>query len=263
MSQRHPVTLTIAGFDPGGGAGIVADIKAMSANGCYPLSLITAQTAQNSVRFDALSSCDVNFLEEQFALLQEDFEIKAVKIGLLGSVEMIETVASLLDRLDAPAVLDPVIAPTFGSAILKEEALDAIATLLYPHLTLLTPNRSEAQRLSGIEIVDLESQKEAAKAIPVDSVLIKGGHLESDTITDLLRVKDRFYPFTHPKRSFQNTHGTGCTLSSAITCQLAKGVSIVEAVQTGIDYTQNALLHAYDTGRGSGSLHHLYALDQL
>ncbi len=261
MSSKHPVTLTIAGFDPSGGAGIVADIKSMSANGCYALSLITAQTAQNSVQFRAVSECEDGFLEEQFALLREDFEIGAVKIGLLGGKEMIERVASLLDSIDAPIVLDPVIAPTLGSAVLEEEAIETMRELLFPRLHLLTPNRLEAERLSGIKIVDLQSQKEASEAIPVSAILIKGGHIEAQEITDLLRVEDDFYPFTHPKRSFKNSHGTGCTLSSAIACRLAKGAPLIEAVEEGIDYTQQALLHAYDTGKGSGSLHHCYGLE--
>ncbi len=261
MNDKHPVSLTIAGFDPSGGAGIVADIKSMSANGCYPLSLITTQTAQNTQQFHAVLACDSGFLEEQFALLREDFEIGAVKIGLLGGKEMIERVALLLDSIDAPIVLDPIIAPTLGSAILEEEAIEAMREFLFPRLHLLTPNRIEAERLSGVKIVDLETQKEASKVIPVSAILIKGGHLESQEITDLLRVEDDFYPFIHPKKSFKNTHGTGCTLSSAIACRLAKGVPLVKAVEQGINYTQQALSHAYDTGKGSGSLHHCYGLE--
>lgn len=263
--------LSIAGSDCSGGAGIQADIKAMTMNGVYAMTAITALTAQNTTGVSAIMEVPPEFLEGQLEMIFEDIPPQAVKIGMIPSATLMETVASVLTRYQPPnIVIDPVMVATSGSALMERSALQTLKKRLFPLAALITPNIPEAQALSGVTIQQREDMEAAARIIWEECqrpVLVKGGHLlqgaEPDllkTTNDLLYSKEGAQWFCGPRIHNSNTHGTGCTLSSTIATNLAKGQRLEEAVSGAKDYVRQALAAMLDLGQGRGPLNHLFAL---
>ncbi len=255
--------LSIAGSDPSGGAGIQADIKTMTLNGVYAMSAITALTAQNTLGVRAIEEVSAYFLKEQIDCVFEDIYPDAVKIGMVSSKELIETIAERLEFYKAEnIVVDPVMVATSGSSLLKTDAIDALIRFLFPISTIVTPNIPEAEVLSGMEIFNEEDMKKAAEKIGREcscAVLIKGGHSINDA-NDILFSDDEITVFKGRRIDNPNTHGTGCTLSSAIASNLAKGYPIKECVQRAKDYLSCALTADLNLGKGSGPIDHAFDL---
>ncbi|MEM7544032.1 MAG: bifunctional hydroxymethylpyrimidine kinase/phosphomethylpyrimidine kinase [Pseudomonadota bacterium] len=261
------IALTIAGSDSGGGAGIQADLKAMSALGVYGASVITAITAQNTRAVTAVEEVSPAVIAAQIAAVRDDLDIKAIKIGMLSSAPIIETVADGLRGFAGPVVLDPVMVAKSGDALLRDDAVAALKEHLLPLATLLTPNLPEAARLLSTGSAWSEDamldQGEALLAFGPKSVLMKGGHGEGDDCVDFL-ISEGQVPvaFRAERLATKNTHGTGCTLSSAIAAGLAKGLDATQAVGEAHAYLQGAI-RAADTlsiGSGHGPVHHFHDL---
>lgn len=264
--MQYIKTLTIAGSDSGGSAGIQADLKTFAALGCYGMSVITALTAQNTLGVQEVFPVAPSFVEAQLQSIVSDIGADAIKIGMLHRKEVIEVIAKQLP-VNIPVILDPVMIAKGGSALLKQDAIEAMRILLFPRATLITPNIPEAEALLGYKIANEAIMQKAAKdlcRLGSKAVLLKGGHLESDRISDCLYVaeKDQYFWFPKMKIKTENTHGTGCTLSAAITAYLAKGNNLVEAVTLATDYLFHAIGAGkyYHLGHGHGPVHHFYAL---
>ena len=255
--------LTIAGSDCSGGAGIQADIKTMTMNGVYAMSAITALTAQNTTGVRAIQEATSEFLKQQLDAVFEDIFPDAVKIGMVSSSELICVIADRLKYYKAKnVVVDPVMVATSGSALMKTDAVQTLITELLPIATLVTPNIPEAQVLSGLTIETKEDMVTAAKQIGDSyhcAVLLKGGHSINDA-NDLLYSKGELVWFEGKRINNSNTHGTGCTLSSAIASNLAKGFPLAESVHRAKDYISGALAAMMDLGQGSGPLNHAFML---
>ena len=255
--------LSIAGSDSSGGAGIQADIKTMTMNGVYGMSAITALTAQNTMGVSGILEVTPDFLQAQIDAVFTDISPDAVKVGMIPSAELVEVIAQRLRAYGAGnLVVDPVMVATSGSILMKTEAVSALVRELFPLAALVTPNIPEAQVLSGMDIQSREDMEKAAKAIGDQAgcaVLLKGGHGLADA-DDLLYQNGRWHWFGGKRISNPNTHGTGCTLSSAIAANLAKGFSLERSVQRGKDYVSRALAAMLDLGKGSGPLNHFFDL---
>ena len=255
--------LTIAGSDSSGGAGIQADIKTMTMNGVYAMSAITALTAQNTTGVAGIFEVTPVFLKAQIDSVFTDIRPDAVKTGMVSSTALIEVIAERLSFYKAEnIVVDPVMVSTSGSKLLKDDAVDALKNKLIKIAALVTPNIPEAQILSGMEIKTKEDMQDCAKAVFEKygcRVLLKGGHSINDA-NDLLYDGADFEWFEGRRINNPNTHGTGCTLSSAIAANLAKGFSTVEAVRRAKDYISGALEAMLDLGAGSGPLNHAFNL---
>ena len=255
--------LTIAGSDCSGGAGIQADIKTMTMNGVYAMSAITAMTAQNTTGVRAIQESTPEFLKQQLDAVFEDIYPDAVKIGMVSSGELIRVIADRLRCFGARnVVVDPVMVATSGSALMKTDAVQTLMEELLPLAALVTPNSPEAQVLSGLTIRGKDDMAAAAKQIGDTfhcAVLVKGGHSIHDA-NDLLYANGELRWFAGRRIDNPNTHGTGCTLSSAIAANLAKGCSLAEAVQRAKDYISGALEAMLDLGRGSGPMNHAFML---
>lgn len=262
--MKMKTALTIAGSDCSGGAGIQADLKTMTMNGVYAMSVVTALTAQNTTGVRAIEECSPNFLRRQIDAVFEDIRPDAVKIGMVGSVELIKAIADrLLFHQAEQIVLDPVMVSTSGSALIKDDAIDALKAHLLPIATIATPNIPEAELLSGVTIKDDSDMLMAAKTIVASyhcSVLLKGGHSINDA-NDLLYTRKGFRWFKGKRINNPNTHGTGCTLSSAIASNLAKGYDLEISVQRAKDYISAALADMLDLGKGSGPMNHAFDLN--
>lgn len=263
MLRKYTTVLTIAGSDGSGGAGIQADLKAIAANNCYGLSVITAVTAQNTLGVRSFHEIPPAFIAEQFETIAADIRIDAVKIGMLGSPEVAETVANLIESLDGvPVVLDTVLRSSSGRSLFAAETMKSMKRL-FSLADLITPNLPEAALLTGcdkapatpaeIERMAKELQREGAR-----SVLVKGGHGEGESCNDCLLHEEKIFWYSNPKIDTINTHGTGCTLSSAIASGLAKGLPMNEAVASAIAYTRKALQAgaSWLLGHGNGPLEH-------
>lgn len=251
--------LTIAGSDCSGGAGIQADLKTMLANGVYGMSVITALTAQNTTGvYDVLESSP-EFVAKQIDCVFEDIRPDAVKIGMVSNTDIIDSIAQKLKEYNAQNIVcDPVMVATSGSSLMKNDAVHALINKLMPLATLITPNISEAEVLSGLNIETKDDMLKAAEKIAEitsAAILIKGGHL-TDCADDLLYENGNIHWFSGKRVNNPNTHGTGCTLSSAIACNLAKGCTLAQAVQNAKDYITGALNAQLDLGKGSGPLDH-------
>ena len=261
--MKMKTALTIAGSDSSGGAGIQADIKTMTMNGVYAMSAITALTAQNTTGVRGILESTPEFLKQQIDAVFEDIYPDAVKIGMVASSELIRVIADRLRYYDAKnVVVDPVMVATSGSALMKTDAIQTLIAQLLPIAAVVTPNIPEAQVLSGIEIQSREDMHAAAKKIGDSygcAVLLKGGHSINDA-NDLLYVKGEFTWFEGKRIDNPNTHGTGCTLSSAIASNLAKGFTLTESVQRAKDYISGALAAMLDLGQGSGPMNHAFDL---
>ncbi|MFV0342978.1 MAG: bifunctional hydroxymethylpyrimidine kinase/phosphomethylpyrimidine kinase [Anaerocolumna sp.] len=256
--------LTIAGSDCSGGAGIQADMKTITAHKQYAMSVITALTAQNTTGVYGIENVSKGFVENQMDCIFGDIRPDAVKIGMVSSKDIIESVAEKLMQYKAEnVVVDPVMVSTSGSKLLDDNAVCALITKLIPLATLITPNISEAEVLSGCEIKTKEDMIEAGKKIYSLNhvpVLIKGGHIGEDA-ADLLYGESLLYWFSTKRIKNQNTHGTGCTLSSAIACNLAQGHELVEAIDQAKLYLTGAIRAGLDLGKGRGPLDHTYNIN--
>ena len=255
--------LTIAGSDSSGGAGIQADIKTMTANGVYAMSAITALTAQNTTGVTDILESTPLFLGEQLDAIFTDIFPDAVKIGMVSSADLILVIADKLKQYGAKnIVVDPVMVATSGAKLLREDAVEALCRHLLPLAAVLTPNIPEAEILSGMTITDAAGMEAAAKYISEQygcAVLCKGGHKVNDA--DDLLWQNGCGKWFHGRRiDNPNTHGTGCTLSSAIASNLAKGYDLDAAVKRAKDYISGALAAMLDLGRGSGPMDHMFAL---
>lgn len=253
--------LTIAGSDCSGGAGIQADLKTILANGCYGMSVITSLTAQNTTGVISIEKVTPGFLADQLDAVLTDITPDAVKIGMVPDAELIEVIARKLSEFKAcNIVTDPVMVATSGAVLSDGGSIGKLVESLLPVSSLVTPNIPEAEVLSGITIRSGEDKMEAARIIGDKcgcAVLVKGGH-GSAGADDILFEKGEYYEFPSRRIDNPNTHGTGCTLSSAIACNLAKGMRMQEAVQTAKDYVTGAIGAGLDIGRGRGPLDHGY-----
>lgn len=261
--MKTKTVLTIAGSDCSGGAGIQADIKTMTMNGVYAMSAITALTAQNTTGVRAIFDSSPEFLKEQLDAIFEDIFPDAIKIGMVSSVELIHVISDRLRYYNASRiVLDPVMVATAGSSLIENDAILTMINELFPLATLVTPNIPESEVLSGMSISSMEDMEKAAKHIGDKygcAVLLKGGHNISDA-NDLLYSDEYMHWFKGKRIDNPNTHGTGCTLSSAIASNLAKGYSLSTSVQMAKDYICAALSSMLDLGKDSGPMMHNFNL---
>ena len=264
MRRVASTALTIAGSDSGGGAGIQADLKTFSALGVYGCSVITAITAQNTTTVSAVHPVPLSVISAQIAAVLEDIEVHAIKIGMLGDPDLIACVADAIREFQGPVVLDPVMVAKSGVELLPDHSMAALKTHLFPRATLLTPNLHEAARLLGTDLVEEDremcAQGRELLALGPAAVLMKGGHGAGAACTDWLVEPDRNLPFSAERIATANTHGTGCTLSSAIAAGLASGLSMVEAVRRAHGWLHKAIRAADDLniGHGHGPVHHFH-----
>lgn len=261
-ARRRPRALTIAGSDSGGGAGIQADLKTFSAFGVYGASAITAITAQNTVGVRAVHEVPPEIVAAQIDAVLDDIGADAAKTGMLSSVPIIEAVADRLRaRSFAPLVVDPVMVAKSGDALLRPEAVRALVELLLPMATVVTPNAPEATVLSGVEVCDAASAREAARRIHVLGpalVIVKGGHLDGERSDDLLFDGRSFEILSGRRVDTPHTHGTGCTFSAAIAACLALGMEPLAAAREARAFLQGAIEHAEPLGAGRGPVNHLW-----
>lgn len=265
MMKYHTV-LTIAGSDCSGGAGIQADIKTISALGCYAASVITAVTIQNTCGVTGIHPIPSDIVKSQIDAVMTDINPEAIKIGMINDVAIVKAIASSIKEYKPKfVVFDPVMVSTSGCKLIEDEAVEAIKNELLPLSTIITPNLSEAIVLTGNKINNTDDMVDAGKKIinyGCNSVLIKGGHLNGNDMCDVLCIKDDNTPymFTSKKIDSRNTHGTGCTLSSAIATNLALGNSLQKAVENAKEYVYQGILNGKDIqiGKGHGPLNHLH-----
>ena len=255
--------LTIAGSDCSGGAGIQADIKTMTAHKVYAMSVITALTAQNTTGVYGVLDAGADFVGQQMDCVFKDIFPDAVKIGMVSNIETIQVIAAKLKEYNAKnIVVDPVMVSTSGCALMQPDAMDTLISVLLPMGDIITPNIPEAEKLCGFEIKNVDDMKKAAEVIGKNlsgSVLIKGGHL-TETADDLLYHDGEFMWYRGERVNNPNTHGTGCTLSSAIASNLALGYDMKTSVQNAKNYITGALKDGLDLGEGSGPLNHCFNL---
>jgi hydroxymethylpyrimidine/phosphomethylpyrimidine kinase len=264
MTASIKTALTIAGSDSSGGAGIQADLKTFQALGVYGMSAVTAVTVQNTRRVHAVEEIDPQIVHDQITCLFDDITIHAVKIGMVSSVRVINAIADALETVRRPpVVLDPVMISKSGYALCAADARQALVERLFPLADVVTPNLHEAEALVGRAIADLEQMEAAARQIVrqgAEKVVVKGGHLHGRDATDLLFDGRSVRRLSSPRTATANTHGTGCTFSSAIAAYLARGEAFFEAVQKAKVYITGAIEHALDIGRGHGPTHHFFDL---
>ncbi|MDX1630700.1 MAG: bifunctional hydroxymethylpyrimidine kinase/phosphomethylpyrimidine kinase [Thermoanaerobaculia bacterium] len=260
MTEAPPRLLTVAGSDSGGGAGIQADLKTFDAHGVYGMTAITAVTAQNTREVAAVEILAPGMVRLQIDAVFEDIGVDAVKIGMLGSAGVVRVVADRLREWEAsPVVLDPVMVAKSGDTLLEEDAIQALKEELVPTCSLVTPNTPELERLAALPTTTEAERVEAAIALAASgpAVLAKGGHDAGETVVDLLVLPTgEVRRYEHRRVDTRSTHGTGCTLSSAIAARLASGASLEEAVAGGIGYLQRALTDAFPLGEGHGPVNH-------
>lgn len=268
--RTPPRLLTIAGSDSGGGAGIQADLKTFAAHGAYGMSAITALTAQNTRGVRAVQEASPDFVAAQIDAVFEDLGADAVKIGMLASAPIVRTVADRLrwwlERNPAPVVLDPVMIAKSGHALLRDDAVEAVIEDLVPLSTLVTPNLPELERMTGMAVASEDERRRAAAGLAErgPAILAKGGHAEGAEVVDLLvEPNGSVHRFRHPRLDTSSTHGTGCTLSSAIAARLGRGEDLATAVGGAIDWLHAAMKAAYPLGSGPlshGPVDHLHEL---
>lgn len=263
-AHRYIATVTIAGSDSCGGAGIQADIKTMSALGCYAASVITAVTVQNTMGVSAVHAVPPEIVAGQIRAVMDDIRPQAVKVGMVNDINTIKTIADTLAEYDIEhLVVDPVMVATSGARLMQDDAVGVFTERLMPLATLLTPNVPEAEVLSGISINDKSSMDNAARIIQdkgCQSLLIKGGHIEGRKIDRLYTAMGMEREYEAANVATRNTHGTGCTLSSAITSYLAMGYAIGEAIAAAKEWLTGALIAGanVEIGSGHGPVNHFY-----
>ncbi|MGW2861364.1 bifunctional hydroxymethylpyrimidine kinase/phosphomethylpyrimidine kinase [Streptomyces sp. NPDC001205] len=257
-----PRVLTVAGSDSGGGAGIQADLKTMLALGVHGMSVITAVTAQNSLGVRGAWELPVEAVRAQYRAVVDDIGVGAVKTGMLSSAPLVEAVAELLAATDAPVVVDPVGVSKHGDPLLAAEALDSVRTRLLPAATVATPNLDEVAQLTGVDVQDEDGMRRAAAAILEFGprwALIKGGHYPGDAV-DLLTDGTEEHWLRSPRLDNRHTHGTGCTLASALACGLARGLTVPEATGAAKEYVTGAIRAGFALGAGIGPVDHGWRL---
>jgi hydroxymethylpyrimidine/phosphomethylpyrimidine kinase len=262
------IALTLAGSDSGGGAGIQADLKTFEAHGVFGTTVLTALTAQNTLGVTSVHFPPAAFVAAQFNALLQDLPPAAAKVGMAGTAEGIATLEQILQQCTFPLVVDPVMLATSGASLLEPEAENALRALLLPLATLITPNVPEAERLTGMSIETQDDMPQAAQVLkeryPQAAILLKGGHLpyhpaeapDETWVRDILLTDEGYLPLDMPLVPTLNTHGTGCTLSAAITANLALGHNLPQSVVKARQYVQLALQYAPDLGAGNGPLCH-------
>jgi hydroxymethylpyrimidine/phosphomethylpyrimidine kinase len=258
-----PIVLTIAGSDSSGGAGIQADLKSISANGAYAASVITTITAQNTTGVTDVFDLPVTLIQSQFNTVADDLDISYIKIGMLNSTQIIKTVDKLTKERQIPYVLDPVMVTKGGFKLMKDDAIDVLRETLMQGAFVITPNILEAQILSGLHVEHIESMKACCiklHELGAKNILLKGGHLNTTKMIDILYFNEQFYYFETNKFTTRHTHGTGCSLSSALASFLALGLSLDKASEHAISYVQNGMLNNFKVGNGRGPVNHFYML---
>lgn len=267
---KYPSVLTIAGFDGSGGAGIQADIKTISALGCYATSVLTALPVQNTMGVRNIFPIPVQAVSEQIESILDDIFPDAIKIGMVHTPELVETIVETLAKYKkVPIVFDPVMVATSGHRLIEEETIQTIIEKLFPISDIITPNMDEASILANMEVKTLDDMKiagENIKELGCKYILLKGGHQTTEKITSLFYSdKDDFQTFESLKLNTKNTHGSGCTLSSAIASFIAQGKSMDEAVALAQNYVSEAILAGSDvqTGKGNGPLNHFFNPQKL
>lgn len=268
--MKYQRVLTIAGSDSGGGAGIQADIKSISANGCYAASAITAITAQNTVEVSAVQGLPIPLIEKQIEAVLSDIGADSIKIGMLHSGEVVRAVARMLKKYHCTnIVLDPVMVAKSGDKLIEDEAIEVLKTVLMPMARVITPNIPEAEILLEEPIKHQEEMSAAAERLGKKykvSVLLKAGHMTEETLTDIFynHETNTTVTFTSKRIHTRNIHGTGCTLSSAFAAQLAKGLELTNAARTALNYINEAIIAGaeYEIGHGHGPAYHFYMLNK-
>ncbi|WP_302082792.1 bifunctional hydroxymethylpyrimidine kinase/phosphomethylpyrimidine kinase [Salinibaculum rarum] len=256
-----PVVLTIAGSDSGGGAGIQADLKTIEAGGAFGTSAITSVTAQNTTGVESTHVLPTDEIAAQCGAVRSDFDVAAIKTGMLATSDVIDIATDAVRNSDAPAVVDPVMVASSGDRLL-EPAAEAAYEDLIAESTLVTPNADEAEVLTDIEVTDSARAQQAAEQLVemgADAALVKGGHVPGDDIVDVLATGDSIETVRHTRVDTEATHGSGCTLSAAIATRLAHGDDLTVAVRTGIDLLARAVRYNLDVGEGPGAVHHMVA----
>ncbi|WP_423215591.1 bifunctional hydroxymethylpyrimidine kinase/phosphomethylpyrimidine kinase [Streptococcus equinus] len=260
MSKLN-VALTIAGTDPSGGAGIMADLKSFQARGAYGMAVVTSVVAQNTQGVQDICNLSQTILDEQLKSVFSDITPDAIKTGMLAEVETIERVSQYLNTISCPYVLDPVMVATSGDRLISTEAVEALKEKLLPLATIITPNLPEAEVLFGKELKDEGTILEAGKVIQsefgVKNVVIKGGHLDNDAKDFLFLEDGQVVTFSAERIPTKHTHGTGCTYAAVITAELAKGRSVQEAVATAKRFITEAIKTAPELGHGNGPVNHV------
>ncbi|MGH9545960.1 MAG: bifunctional hydroxymethylpyrimidine kinase/phosphomethylpyrimidine kinase [Terriglobales bacterium] len=268
MGKSPPVVLTIAGFDPSSGAGVTADVKTIAAHGCYGVACITALTVQSTAGVRRVQAVDPQLVAETLDELNADLEISAVHIGMLGSEKAVRAVSDFLKKAKlSNIVLDPVIKSSSGHDLLDAGGMRLLIQRLLPLATVITPNAEEAAALTGLAVTNLEQMRAAATrlhSMGAAAVVITGGHLEK--ATELLSFTSRGAAeqeiFKSDRQESISTHGTGCAFATAMSCHLARGRGLPEAVLLSKAYVTAAIANAYPLGRGVGPVHHLYRMHQ-
>lgn len=257
--KQIPTSLTIAGTDPTGGAGIQADLKTFQELKSYGMSAITSVVAQNTTGVESTHHIPLYMLEDQLDVMINDIPVHAFKTGMIAHVDMMEIIKEKIPRLNAPYVMDPVMVTTSGDTLIEKEARQFLRKELLPLTTLVTPNIPEAEHLLERPIETLEEMQQAAKNIVrefgVKAALVKGGHIQGDA-TDILYDGKELHRFSTERIDTTNTHGTGCTLSAAITAYLSHGASLIQAIEKAKQYITLAIKHALDLGYGNGPTNH-------
>lgn len=264
-THTYPSVLAIAGFDGSGGAGIQADIKTISALGCYATSVLTALPVQNTQGVQGIHPIPETAVAEQLEAVMDDIFPSAIKIGMVHTPKLVETIAATLKKYkQVPLVFDPVMVATSGHPLIEEETIAALVELLLPMATIITPNMDEAAILAQMDVNTLKEMRLAGEHIHqmgCNSILMKGGHQDTATLTSLFfEPSDRCHSFEVKKIDTKNTHGSGCTLSSAIATYLARGENLHTAVDLGQRYVHNAIDNGKNvrTGKGNGPLNHFF-----
>ena len=267
---KYPSVLTIAGFDGSGGAGIQADIKTASALGCFSTSVLTALPVQNTQGVRKIYPVPVEAVADQIRAILDDIFPDAIKIGMVHTPQLVDTIVSTLaEYKKTPVVFDPVMVATSGHQLIEDETVTAIIEKLFPIADIITPNMDEAAILAGMKVETLEDLYTAGKKIKkygCKAILLKGGHQKTSTITSLFYDgQEQFHSFETLKVNTNNTHGSGCTLSSAIASYLAQGKTLYDAVVSGQQYIYQAIEHGQDvqTGIGNGPLNHFFNPQKL
>ena len=261
-----PVALTIAGSDSGGGAGIQADLKTFHAFGVFGTSALTAITVQNTLGVSAVHAVPLDIVAGQIAAVVEDLRPSSCKSGMLATRALVRTVATALRAHQLTRyVLDPVMVATSGDRLLDKDGEEAILRELVPLALLVTPNLDEASILTGFTVNDVPAMERAARGLVeagARAALIKGGHLSGNWIVDVLYDGTELRTYSRPRLETRNTHGTGCTLSAAVTAGLARGASLLSAVEHALDFVHRAMMSAPNLGRGNGPLNHFLTVPQ-
>lgn len=263
MTAMKGRVLIAAGSDSGGGAGIQADIKAVTALGGFATTAITALTAQNTLGVHGIQEVPIDFVRQQIAVVLDDIGADAIKTGMLHRVEVIEAVVESLDGCDAPLVADPVMVAKGGARLLDQGATEAVISVLLPRAAVVTPNIPEAEVLAGMEIDGVDGMKRAAEkllSLGPKAVLLKGGHLDGPRLTDLLLTDAGFEVFEGQRIETKHTHGTGCTTASALAAGLAQGMGLTDAFARARAYVQEAIRTAPGFGSGHGPLNHAHTV---